>query len=249
MGGTIIGRDQMRNVGFIELIKNLLLKQGWDYSERRGKKRVRCRIQASLVHGNGMIGVEVCDISVVGMKLMCLGKIKKGATVQLKGVKQYNQALVHELNCMVEWVKKEAAGWMAGVRFLDTPQDMSKSWLYWELKDQGVRMTSADTKRGTVRVRTNIPARIVSSKARSKSKIVNLSPDGAMVQVLGQDLTINEVVTLQFGPLEDLPKISAQTSVASMHVDGAPVYGLQIVSYSIGSPEALKKYLDFFFKP
>jgi PilZ domain-containing protein len=236
-------------LGFIELIKNLLVKQGWNYSERRGKKRVKCRFQASLLHGNGMVGVDVCDISVVGMKLMCLAKVKKGAMVQLKGVKQYNQATVHEVNCKIEWVRKESGGWMAGVRFIDTPEDMSKSWLYWELKDQGVRMTSADTKRGSVRVRTNIPARIVSSKTKSKAKIVNLSPDGAMVQVLGQDLSVNEVVALQFGPLENLPKISAQVTVASMHVEGAPVYGLKILSYSIGGAEGLKQYLDFFFKP
>jgi hypothetical protein len=236
-------------VGFIELIKNLLSKQGWDYSERRGKERVKCRFEASLLHSQGMIGVEVRDISVVGMKLLCLGKVRKGTTVELKGVKQYNQATVHGLQCRVEWVRKDQGGWLAGVRFLDSPQDMSKSWLFFELKSQGVKMTSAKTKRGLVRVRTNIPARLASKREQSKAKVVNLSPDGAMVQLLGQKLEVNEVVTLQFGPLEKLPHISVRANVASVHVEGAPTYGIHFVNYSQGSPEDLKKYLDFFFKP
>lgn len=235
-------------MAFMELIKNLIGKKGWDYEERRGKKRVKCRIDAGLVHGTSMCGVEIRNISIDGMKLFCMGKVRKGTTVQLKGIRQYNEAQIHELNCKIQWVKKDTGGWLAGVSFLDSAKVMSLSWLFYELKSQGVKMTAAETKRSAVRVRTNIPAKLLSHKEQAKAKVVNLSPSGAMIQVLGQKLEVNEVVNLDFGPLETLPRITVSASIASVHVEGAPVYGLRFMSYSAGGPDALKKYLDFFFR-
>ncbi|MCA9775778.1 MAG: PilZ domain-containing protein [Candidatus Eremiobacteraeota bacterium] len=236
-------------MGFVELLKSLVGKKGWDYEERRGKLRVSCRIQASLLHKQGMMGCDIQNISVKGMKLMCYSKVKKGSQIQLKGVKQYNQAEIHEVNCRVEWVEKGQGGWLAGVQFTDSLQEMSRSWLYWELKTQNVRMIGADQRRETYRVRTNVPATIRTDSESLKAKVVNLSPGGAMVQALGSGLLKGQVVTLNFGPVEKLPRISAKTIVASAHVEGATVYGLRILDYSHGGPEDLKQYLDFFFTP
>lgn len=236
-------------MGFLELLKGLVGKKGWDYDERRGKLRVGCRIQASLLHKGGLMGADILNISVKGMKLLCYSKIKKGSLVQLKGVKQYNQAEIHEINCRVEWVEKGPAGWHCGVQFTDSLQEMSRSWLYWELKEQNLRMVGADQRRGSFRVRTNIPATVRSATDSLRSKVVNLSPGGAMVQVLGDPLVTGQVVTLNFGPLDQLPRITASATVASIHVEGAPVYGLRFLSYSHGSPQDLKQYLDYFFNP
>lgn len=235
-------------MGFIELIKSLVGKKGWDYSERRGKARVKCRIEASLLRGQGLIGIEVRNISIKGMQVLCFGKVKKGDKVELKGVKQYNQAEIHSLNCQVEWVKKDSAGWLAGVSFLDSPQEMSKSWLYWELKDQGLRMMGADQKRKNHRVKCLLPSRLTSRTQNLNARVVNLGLGGAMVQTMGEQMSEGETVTLRFGPLEDLPKIAARAQIASVHVEGAPVYGLQFLSFETGGPNEIKRYLDFFFR-
>lgn len=195
------------------------------------------------------MGIEIRNISIKGMQMMCLNKVRKGEKVQLKGVKQYNQAECHELNCQVQWVRKETQGWLAGVSFLDSAQHMSKSWLYWELRDQGLKIVGADQKRKTHRVKCLIPARLNSRTQNLNARVVNLGPGGAMVQTNGDPLESGEVVTLRFGPLEDLPKIAVKASVASLHVKGAPVYGLQFISFEAGDPIALKRYLDYFFRP
>ena len=236
-------------MGFVELLKSLVGKKGWDYDERRGKVRVHCRIQASLLHKGGLMGCDIKNISVKGMQLSCYSKVRKGALIQLKGVKQYNQAEIHEINCKVEWVEKSSGGWLAGVQFTDSLQDMAKSWLYWELKDQNVRMVGADQRRESFRVRTNIPSILRTDSEALKSKVVNLSPGGAMVQVLGTGLLKGQVVTLNFGPIDKLPRMSAKAIVASTHVEGAPVYGLRFLEFSHGGTEELKQYLDFFFTP
>ena len=234
-------------MGFFDLIKSLVGKPGWDYSERRGKMRVRCRIEASLLVSSGLIGVEIQDISIKGMQLMCLGKVKPGAQVELRGVKQYNQAQVHSLRCRVEWAKKQTPGWLAGVSFLDSAEDMSKSWLFWELKSTGVRMRENDQQRTTFRVRCLIPARLNSRTQNLQARITNLGPKGAMVATMGEMMKVGEVVTLRFGPVEELPKIAVRAQIASVHVEGAPTYGVKFMSYEAGDDEQLKKYLDFFF--
>ena len=198
--------------------------------------------------GSGLIGVEIRNISVKGMQVMCLGKVKKGAQVELRGVKQYNQAQVHSLCCRVEWVKKQTPGWLAGVSFLDSAKDMSRSWLFWELKSSGVRMIGADQKRKSYRVRCLLPSRLSSSKQQVNSRVVNLSPTGAMVQGMGDLMTVGETVTLRFGPMEDLPKIGVVATISSVHVEGAPTYGVNFISFEQGGPDGIKQYLDFFFK-
>jgi PilZ domain len=235
-------------VGFIDVLKGLIGKKNWDYSERRGKLRARCRIEAGLFVGNGLIGAEVRNISVTGMQLMCLGKVSKGAQVELRGVKQYNQAEIHSLHCRVEWVKKQTPGWLAGVAFLDSIQDMGRSWLYWELKEQNIRMIGANNKRKVHRVRCLLPARLTSRTQNLNARVTNLSPGGAMVQTMGEMMAKGETVTLRFGPHEELPKISVKATIASVHVEGAPTYGLQFMSYEAGDESKLKLYLDFFFR-
>lgn len=69
-----------------------------------------------------------------------------------------------------------------------------------------------------------------------------------MVQTMGEQMTPGETVTLRFGPLEDLPKVAATATITSVHVEGAPVYGLQFLSFETGGPDEIKRYLDFFFR-
>lgn len=240
--------DQFLLVGFIDLVKGLVGKSDWDYKERRGKMRARCRIEANLMVGTGLIGAEIQDVSVKGMRLMCLGKVKKGAQTEIRGVKQHNQAEVHSLHCLVEWTKKKTPGWMVGVSFLDSTEKMSKSWLFWELKSQAVRMRGSDQKRETYRVKCVVPARITSLSQNLQARLVNLSTEGALVQTSGQMMKVGESVTLRFGPLENLPKISVKAIIAGVHVDGSPTYGINFLTFEAGSPSDLKKYLDCFFK-
>lgn len=235
-------------MGFFDLIKSIVTKPDWDYKERRGKMRAKCRIDASLLVGSGLIGVEIRDISVKGMQLMCLGKVKPGAQVELRGVKQYNQATVHSLHCRVEWAHKQTPGWLAGVSFLDTAEDMSNSWLFWELKTSGVRMRGKDQKRSTFRVKCLIPGRVNSRTQNLQTRITDMGPNGAMIQTMGEMMDEGESVILRFGPIETLPQMSVKAVIASVHVKGAPTYGLKFLGYQTGDEEALKKYLDFFFK-
>ena len=82
-------------MGFLELIRSLAGRGSWDFSERRSKQRVDCRIEASMLIGTGLIGVDIQNISVTGMQLICFGKVQKGAQVELKSVKQQHEATHH----------------------------------------------------------------------------------------------------------------------------------------------------------
>lgn len=233
---------------FIELIKSLVGKSDWDYAERRELLRVRCRIEATLQNQKGLMGAEILNISVEGMQLMCLAKVKTGSIVHLKGVKQYNQATHHDVACRVEWVKKQTPGYLAGVIFIDSPQQLSRSWLFWEMKERGLRTIASEQRRKEFRVRCLIPSQLVVAGERTAARVVNLSPTGAMIQTTGAPLQVGEGVRLTFGPIKDLPAIDVQSNVTSVHTEGAPVYGLRFNSFKTGGPKELKRYLDFFFK-
>ena len=109
-------------------------------------------------------------------------------------------------------------------------------------------MRGSDQKREMFRVRCVIPARITSASQNLQARLLNLSNEGALVQTTGQMMRIGESVTLRFGPVENLPKISVKAIIAGVHVDGSPTYGVKFLTFEAGSPNDLKKYLDCFFK-
>lgn len=235
-------------MGFIDLVRNLAGLSSWDYAERRSKERVDCRIEASMVIKSGLIGVDVQNVSVTGMQLMCFGKVHSGAQVELRAVKPNHEATHHSLRCRIEWAKKQAPGWLAGVSFLDSAKDLSKSWLYWELKGLGVKIRGAHQKRENVRVKCLLPSRVTTAENILSAKTVNLSPSGAQVYVLEEKLKVGQMLTLNFGPVSKLPKIELRAQVVSIQAGSSSKYGMRFVSFEDGTPKDLKRYLDFFFK-
>lgn len=235
-------------MSLLQALKNLVGMKKWDYSDRRGILRLKCRIEASLQRETSLIGVEIKDISTDGMQLMCLGKVKKGEVAGIRGVKLHNQAEHNSVNVRVEWVRKQTPGWLAGVSFVDDAKVMSKSWLIYELRDLGLKAVKTRQKRESVRVKCRFPARLFAERQSLRARVRDIGMTGARVESEGEILEKGALVKLRFGPIEKLPKLGIAAVVASVHKKGAPVYGLKFSGYETGGDKELEQYLNFFTK-
>ncbi len=233
-------------MSLLDALKNLVGMKKWDYSDRRDRLRLKCRIEASLQRETSLIGVEIRDISVTGLQLMCLGKVKKGEIAELRGIKLYNQAEHNSVKVKVEWCHKQSPGWLAGISFVDEPAKMSKSWLLYELKSQGLKAVATKQKRESVRVKCRIPAKLFAPGQSLRARIRDIGVTGARVESEGNMLEQGTLVKLRFGPIEKLPQVGITAMIAGVHKEGSPIYGLKFSGYETGSQKELEQYLDFF---
>lgn len=236
----------MALMSFMDALKRLVGMEKWDYGDRRERLRLKCRIEGSLERESSLIGVEIRDISITGMKLMCLGKVKKGEVAHIRGIKLYNQAEHNLVKVKVEWRHKQTPGWLAGVSFLDDGKVMSKSWLFYELKSLGLKTVATKQKRESVRVKCRIPAKLFAGKESLRARIRDIGITGARVETEGNVLEVGSLVKLRFGPIEKLPQLGITAQIASVHKQSARVYGLKFSGFETGGQKELEEYLNFF---
>lgn len=243
-----IGVSEQKEQGLATLLRARLGKSIWDYTERRSRIRVECRINVDLLFDSGPTSAEIHDISTGGAKVFSLNPMSEGDEVELCGAKPYEGAELQSILCVVRWVRElaENEGWIAGVEFSASQAELSRSWLFEELNEQNIQLMLEQQRRRMVRVRCSLPARLLSIDQKLEARVVNLSPEGALVQTSGRLMTEGEKVGLVFGPLDSLGKIVVRAKVANVHSGSSPAYGIKFLGFDSGSPEELKRYLDHF---
>ena len=230
----------------MDILKGIVGKRGWDYLERRNKLRTKCKIEASLFYANGLMGAEIRDVSVSGLQVVCRGKVPRGAEVELRGIKLYLQAEFHTIRCVVRWSRKDPQGCVVGLEFLDSFEEVSQSWLAWELRASNIKVILARQRRRAVRVSCLLPARLITARKQFQARVLNLSPHGALVQSQGRLLEAGEKVAVCFGPIGHLSKVCLKGRIANVHLSGVPTYGVQFANLEDEEIAELKRYLDYF---
>ena len=241
-----VGISLSNRFSILEIFRGIVGKRGWDYLERRHKLRTKCRIEASLFYGTGLMGAEIRDVSVSGVQVVCRGRVPRGAEVEIRGLKLYHQAEFHTVRCVVRWSRKDPQGCVVGLEFLDSFEEVAQSWLAWELKANNIKVILARQRRRAVRVECLLPARLITPRKQLQARVLNLSPYGALVQSQGRLLETSEKVAVCFGPIGHLNKLMLKGWVANVHVSGAPTYGVEFVELEGQELAELKRYLDFF---
>ena len=245
-GAVKVGISLSNRFSILNIFKGIVGQRGWDYLERRNKLRTKCRIEASLFYGTGLMGAEIRDVSVSGVQVVCRGRVPRGAEVELRGLKLYHQAEFHTVRCVVRWSRKDPQGSILGLEFLDSFEEVAQSWLAWELKANNVKVILARQRRRAVRVDCLLPARLITARKQLQARVLNLSPHGALIQSQGRLLEPSEKVAVSFGPIGHLRKLLLKGWIANVHISGAPTYGVEFAELDSQEIAELKRYLDFF---
>lgn len=248
--GAFLGRRKVPAMdALITKLKDLVGVKSWDYAERRKALRVPCKIDGTLQRGEAVMASEIRSVGMGGLSILCFGKIKKGQLVRIRCLKEHLSASYNTITCRVEWSRKEAGGYLAGVSFQEEKEILNKSWLIPELREAGVRAKNTKQKRGDVRVNCLIPARLQAGQEQRKARIRDLGTNGARIECPGETIDEGLPLTLRFGPIEHLPEVAVAAKLVSTRDFGVKHYGMSFGQFEVGDKKALRKYMAHFFKP
>jgi len=229
-------------MGLLDHMKSLAGIEEWDFSDRRGTLRIPCHLNARL-GDDEQTEVEVVDIGLRGMRLLVKGKIRKGSTFELHP--QSGQG--KPVNCKIEWKKKHSQGFLTGVSFQDDKSALSSSWLFQELKAIGLEAVQTEQRRTGVRVICRTPARIRHEENKREVVLVDLGLGGALIELEGEPLKKADNVRLEFGPMDELPRLALNCEVVATYKRDKPRAGLRIDTFFDGGVTDIERYLSHYF--
>lgn len=231
-------------MGLLEVLKSLADLKQWDYSDRRGNLRIPCHLEGTLTKGKSKVDVEIIDISLVGIRVLILGKVRKGSVMELVPRGGKNKSAIKS---KIEWKSEHERGWLAGLSFQEDQDAMSKSWLFEELVAIGDEAVKTQQRREGIRVRCDAPAKLRYDDEVRPATIVDLGFGGALLESEGDELKPGQKLRLDFGPVDDLCRVVLNCEVVVVHQREPVRYGLKFETYYIGGITDIERYLDHFY--
>ena len=252
-GAVKVGISLSNRFSILEIFRGIVGKRGWDYLERRHKLRTKCRIEASLFYGTGLMGAEIRDVSVSGVQVVCRGRVPRGAEVEIRGLKLYHQAEFHTVRCVVRWSRKDPQGCVVGLEFLDSFEEVAQSWLAWELKANNIKGANAFRQshvvgdrpenlrcwKRNVKKKSSAPptARILQMPGQ-KEEMVVLDPDNVRLACLGLNgfgksaidrFISREIVAVEDGEVESVVHDRPENAVGVAEIE-ALIFGFRHIN-------------------
>ena len=115
------------------------------------------------------------------------------------------------------------------------------------MKQIGLEAVNTDQRRSGVRVICNTPAKLKHGKEKLEVTMIDVGLGGALVECDGEPLKKGDRVRLEFGPLQDLPRVVVNCEVVTTYKRDIPRFGLRIDSFFDGGVTDIEQYLTHFF--
>lgn len=216
------------------LIKDLM----GDFADRRREPRYACLLLATVEQAGQNIDCEILSLSSGGLSARCASPLENGQTVQVR-----RQGDARQVPCLVQ--RSSKADLVARLCVLDPAGD---NWLYEELEQLAARARDSRQRRGGVRVKCQIPARLSwPGQQGREATILDLGTTGARLQCEGAELPPS--LQVDFGPLDHLAPISVQVELIGRHDPQAQHYGVVFTSFEQGGPREMRDYVNHVFTP
>lgn len=223
------------------LLKKLLGGDpAWDGSEKRSLLRVKCDVDVEVAMPTLRYLGKAFDISPRGLRVRVRGPwkasaFKAGQPVQIKSLGQSFGSEAQVL-ASVRWAKREAESqFVFGAVFADPVERLEKTWVKTVLQ-QNMKAARVSQQRKSVRVRCNLPGKLTVGDQILDVKLRDLSTGGFNVEAF--KAVPNEIeVTLQAGPVENLPKLYLKGMVRRI----SQPLGTYSIGVRFGSQDAATK--------
>lgn len=223
-------------------LEDVLNAPHWEtYAERRREVRYACSLAGTVCQGEQAIPAEILSLSRGGISARVEGKLEKDALVEVRVDKA---AEAEPLRCRVVWASP-TPGLVSRLSAVDSPEVSERSWLDKQLEELGALAKDRRQRRGTVRVRCEIPARLGWAGHERTVVLRDLGTSGARVETEGEPLPLDHELRLTFGPLGELPEVSLEARSVGTHDSEAGHYGLMFT----GDQRLLIDYMNEVFTP
>ncbi len=177
---TLIGKADVALYQAKEMGRNrVVLSDEALATQKRRTTRLQCWYPVHCELEGNRFAATVRDMGLWGMRLELPGLLKTGTalTVVLPGTS------LAPVNVRVVWCRPSQGVVQAGVRYLDEPAALERSWVKETLKSIGFVVVPIQDRRQSVRCSLSMTARLLTSASEATyGRITNLGPGGAQVQ-------------------------------------------------------------------
>lgn len=211
--------------------------------DSRARTRVLCRYPV-LYQSQTMVEAKrayVTDIGIAGMRLENIEKLKKGEVIQVTSA--YPGLEHNKLACEVMWCRGKGNEHSAGIRYVDTEENLKGSWVKVILQELGLGDESAFQRRKHVRIATTLRSEIRdlrSGRYLTDGKVLNLSVGGALVQSANEVEDGAQVLCL-IGPYSNYPTLSIAAMCLNTRYDEEEGCYLHSIQFSTLKPRDVKQ--------
>lgn len=229
---------------FLDGLKQIVLgppsKSGQD---GRSRTRVLCRYPV-LYSQEGSVEQHrayVVDIGISGMRLEGVQKFKKGDLIRVASA--YPGMEQNKLQCEVMWCRQKGNEFSAGIRYVETEENLKGSWVKVILQELGLADENAFQRRKHLRIATTLRCEIRNLRTGhyiTDGRVLNLSVGGALVQSANSVDDGAQVLCL-IGPYSNYPTLSISAKNLNTRYDEDEGCYLHSVQFSTLKPRDVKQ--------
>lgn len=207
-------------------------------AEKRRGLRVKSYAQVrAQVEGQDHKAV-VTELGVDGLRLKSMeAPLAQGQEVELRYASEVDGAEAGPVRVQVAWVQKSGRDLVAGARYVDSRDNMRRSWVRMLLMEIGFDDSTTYQRRKFIRVDASIPSRIFqeSEVLISEARLVNIGIGGCLLES-AEPLEKNQLVTVEMSLWRILPTLRLPASVLDVRSD--PESGLALTSLQFGTMDS-----------
>lgn len=230
--------------GFVEGLRSLVVGGPSDGDERRRLIRLKSRYPVNCNCGNVDIRGVVTDMSMEGLQFLGNEALKPGTHVNLSLLQKAPAPSFAPVLCRVLWCRqyKLSGRHLAGMKYDDTPANMTRSWVKKVLRELGFTENTIYQQRKKMRLITDdldVHVGTVNVGTIGRGHVRNLGVGGVLIEV---ETAIPRALTLQLviGPLGNLPVLKVDGTVLSHENHKARQTHLHRIRFDTMTPATVK---------
>ena len=224
----------LRNV-----IQSIESMDAQEISNSLAEKRRGLRVKSYAQVRAHMEGQEhkaiVTELGVDGLRMKSMeAPLAQGQEVELRYGSDVDGAEAGPVRVQVAWVQKSGRDLVAGARYIDSRDNMRRSWVRFLLMEIGFDDTNTYQRRKFIRVDASIPSRIFheSEVVVGEARLVNIGIGGCLLES-AEPLEQGRQVTVEMSLWRILPTLRLPASVLDVRSD--PDTGLALASLQFGA--------------
>ncbi|MBN9415643.1 MAG: PilZ domain-containing protein [Candidatus Eremiobacteraeota bacterium] len=202
--------------------------------EKRRGLRVKSYAQVRAFVGDKEYKAIVVELGVDGLRMKSMeAPFEQGQEVELRYASEVDGAEAGPVRVQLAWVQKSGRDLVAGARYVDTRENMRRSWVRFLLTEIGFDDTRTYQRRKFIRVDASIPSRIFRDEEVlvSEARLVNIGIGGCLLES-AQALEKDQQVTVEMSLWRILPTLRLPATVIALRND--PDSGLALTSLQFG---------------
>jgi hypothetical protein len=207
-------------------------------TEKRRGVRVKSYAQVRAHLGEQDHKAIVTELGVDGLRFKSMeAPLAQGQEVELRYASQVEGAEAGPVRVQVAWVQKSGRDLVAGARYVDSRENMRRSWVRFLLMEIGFDDTRTYQRRKFIRVDASIPSRIFQEAEVliAEARLVNIGIGGCLLES-AESLEKDREVTVEMSLWRILPTLRLPATVIETRQD--PDTGLCLTSLKFGAMDS-----------